>query len=76
MLKDVYSKIEHESENIISLKDFERRPDLLMDANGIVFSSVSREVVEYSGDEFKDVFVIHKIGAVFDPSPPRCRLST
>jgi len=70
VLKDVYSKIEHESENIISLKDFERRPDLLMDANGIVFSSVSREVVDISGDEFKDVFVIHKIGAVFDPSAP------
>ena len=70
VLKDVYSKIEHERKNIISLKDFERRPDLLMDANGTVFSSLSREVVDITGDEFKDVFVIHKIGAIFDPSAP------
>lgn len=69
-LRDVFSKIRHEKGNIISLNDFERRPDLLMDANGAVFSSVSREMVDITRDEFKDVFVIHKVSAVFDPSAP------
>jgi hypothetical protein len=68
VLKDVYSKIQHE--NLISIEDFERRPDLFMDVSGKVFSSLTREVVDISTDEYKDVFVIHKIGAVFDPLAP------
>lgn len=55
-------------ENLISIEDFERRPDLFMDASGKVFSSLTREVVDITG--LKDVFVIHKIGAAFDPTAP------
>ncbi len=66
IVADVIGKIKRH--NLISIQDFERRPDLFMDASGKVFSSITREVVDIS--EQKDVMVIHKIAAVFDPSAP------
>lgn len=62
VVKEVIGRIERE--NLISIADFERRPDLLMDANGNVFNVLTRKFEEVTA---KDVTVIHKIGAVFNP---------
>ena len=66
MVVEVIGKLKRE--NLISIDDFERRPDLLMDASGKVFSSLACNVVDIN--TLKDVVVAHKIGAVFDPTAP------
>jgi len=65
--EDVYGKILHE--NLIPDEAFEKRPDLFMDAEGKIFSSITLEIIK--PDELEDgVFVIHQLGAAFDPSAP------
>lgn len=62
IVDEVVGKITRD--NLISIEDFERRPDLLMDANGNVFNVITREFEEVTEE---NVTVIHKIGAVFNP---------
>jgi phage/plasmid-associated DNA primase len=66
VVREVIGRIQRE--NLISIEDFERRPDLFMDGNGNVFSSTSRKFEDVSNQ--KDVIVMHKIDAIFDPSIP------
>lgn len=66
VVAEVIGKLKRE--NLTSIEDFERRPDLLMDASGKVFSSLTREVMDITS--LKDVVVAHKIGAIFDPAAP------
>lgn len=64
IIDEVYGKILRE--NLISMEDTERRPDLFMDDSGKVFSSITRQFEDVSNQ--KDVLVIHKLSAIFDPT--------
>ena len=65
--EDVYGKILHE--NLIPDEAFEKRPDLFMDAEGKIFSSITLAIIKPEELE-EGVFVIHQLGAVYDPSAP------
>lgn len=66
IIEEVCGKILRE--NLISMEDTERRPDLFMDGSGKVFSSITRQFEDVSNQ--KDVLVIHKISAIFNPTAP------
>ena len=63
IVDEVYGKLLRE--NLVSMTDTERRPDLFMDGSGKVFSSITRRFEDVSNR--KDVLVLHKIPALFDP---------
>ena len=63
IVKEVYGKLQRE--NLVSMEDTERCPDLFMDGSGKVFSSITRRFEDVSNR--KDIMVIHKIQALFDP---------
>ena len=66
IVNEVIGKIQRE--NLISMDDFERCPELLMDANGNVFNVLTRQFEDIS--DRNDVTIVHKIGTVFDPEAP------
>jgi phage/plasmid-associated DNA primase len=67
-IEEVVGRIKRDK--LISMEDFERRPELFMDANGDVFNAITRQFEEVTDS---NVTVIHKIGAVFNPTikPPK-----
>ena len=62
-IEEVVGRIKRDK--LISMEDFERRPELFMDANGNVFNALTRQFEEITDS---NVTVIHKIGAVFNPA--------
>lgn len=67
-IEEVVGRIKRDK--LISMEDFERRPELFMDANGNVFNAITRQFEDVTDP---NVTVIHKIGAVFNPAiePPK-----